>query len=86
MNLVTETITSCFYCLDAIYLLTQFCSPFRVIQNIADMKPKTRYIVATDDSQPTLDEIVKVSSSPSPPCFPLFTSFLPSLHLLPTLS
>jgi len=31
-----------------------------VIQNIADMKPKARYIVATDDSQTTLEEIVKV--------------------------
>lgn len=26
------------------------------------MKPKARYIVATDDSQTTLEEIVKVSS------------------------
>ena len=33
---------------------------YRVIQNIADMKPKARYIVATDDSQTTLEEIVKV--------------------------
>ena len=32
-----------------------------VIQNIADMKPKARYIVATDDSQTTLEEIVKVA-------------------------
>ena len=31
-----------------------------MIQNIADMKPKARYIVATDDSQTTLEEIVKV--------------------------
>ncbi len=33
---------------------------FRVIQNIADARPKVRYLVAVDDSQNTLEEIVKV--------------------------
>ena len=33
---------------------------FRVIQNIADSRPKVRYLVAVDDSKNTLEEIVKV--------------------------
>ena len=31
-----------------------------VIVNIADIKPKTKYIVAVDDSNCTLEEIVQV--------------------------
>ena len=34
----------------------------RVIQNIADSRPKVRYLVAVDDSKNTLEEIVKVGS------------------------
>lgn len=33
---------------------------FRIIQNIADSRPKVRYIIAKDDAQNTLEEIVKV--------------------------
>ncbi|CAH1792741.1 unnamed protein product [Owenia fusiformis] len=33
-----------------------------VIQNIADSRPKVRYLVAVDDSQPTLEDIVKCVS------------------------
>jgi hypothetical protein len=32
----------------------------RVIQNIADSRPKVRYLIAKDDSQSSLDEIVRV--------------------------
>ena len=32
-----------------------------VIQNIADSRPKVRYLIAKDDAQNTLEEIVKVS-------------------------
>ena len=39
-----------------IYLII-FCS---VVQNIADSKPKVRYLVAVDDSKNILEEIVKV--------------------------
>ena len=39
-----------------IYLFI-FCS---VVQNIADSKPKVRYLVAVDDSKNILEEIVKV--------------------------
>lgn len=31
-----------------------------VIQNIADSRPKVRYLIAKDDTQTTLEEIVKV--------------------------
>nr|CAB3220768.1 adenylate kinase 7 [Phallusia mammillata] len=34
-----------------------------VIQNVCDSKPKTRYLVAVDDSQNSLEEIVRVVSS-----------------------
>jgi len=34
----------------------------RVIQNVMDSKPATRYLIATDDSQVTLKEIVKTIS------------------------
>ncbi|KAL5008400.1 hypothetical protein ScPMuIL_013981 [Solemya velum] len=34
-----------------------------VIQNIADSKPKVRYLIAKDDSQTTLEDIVKAVSS-----------------------
>ncbi|XP_070577004.1 adenylate kinase 7-like [Ptychodera flava] len=34
-----------------------------VIQNIADSRPKTRYLVAVDDSQNTLEEIVRCVST-----------------------
>jgi len=33
---------------------------FRVIQNVADSRPKVRYLIAKDDAQNTLEEIVKV--------------------------
>jgi len=33
-----------------------------VIQNIADSRPKVRYLIAKDDSNNTLEEIVRVSS------------------------
>ena len=32
-----------------------------VIQNVADSRPKVRYLIAKDDAQNTLEEIVKVS-------------------------
>lgn len=31
-----------------------------MIQNIADSRPKVRYIIAVDDSKSTMEEIVKV--------------------------
>ena len=31
----------------------------QIIHNVIDQKPKTRYIVAVDESQTTLEEIVK---------------------------
>lgn len=31
-----------------------------MIQNIADSRPKVRYIIAVDDSKNTMEEIVKV--------------------------
>lgn len=34
---------------------------FRVIQNIIELKPKPKYIVAVDDSKKTLEDIVKVT-------------------------
>jgi hypothetical protein len=36
---------------------------YSVVQNIADSKPKVRYLVAVDDSKNTLEEIVKVQIS-----------------------
>jgi hypothetical protein len=36
---------------------------FRVIQNIADSRPKVRYLIAKDDSNNTLFEIVKVRTN-----------------------
>ena len=36
---------------------------FRVIQNIADGRPKVRYLVAVDDSKNPLEEVVKAVSS-----------------------
>ena len=36
---------------------------FSVLQNVFDQKPKTRYIVAVDDSQVTLEEIVRVGGA-----------------------
>ena len=43
----------------------QFCFVFhfRVIQNIADSRPKVRYLIAKDDSNNTLFEIVKVRTN-----------------------
>ena len=38
-----------------IYLLIYFCS---VVQNIADSKPKVRYLVAVDDSKNILEETI----------------------------
>lgn len=32
-----------------------------VLLNVCDQKPKVRYILAVDDSKPTLEEIVRVS-------------------------
>ena len=34
---------------------------FSALQNVFDSRPKTRYLVAVDDSQNTLEEIVRVS-------------------------
>ncbi|XP_071962489.1 adenylate kinase 7-like [Antedon mediterranea] len=34
-----------------------------VLQNIADSRPKTRYLVAVDDSQNTLEDVVKIIST-----------------------
>lgn len=34
---------------------------FRVIQNIIELKPKSKYTVAVDDSKNTLEEIIKVT-------------------------
>lgn len=34
---------------------------FSVVQNIADSRPKVRYLVAKDDANNTLEEIVKVT-------------------------
>lgn len=42
-----------------IHSVTRF--PFSVIQNVCDGHPKTRYLVAVDDSQNSLEEIVRVS-------------------------
>lgn len=33
---------------------------YRVIQNISEMRPKSKYILAVDDSKNTLEDIVKV--------------------------
>jgi len=41
-------------------LIVLLCFYFRVIQNIADSRPKVRYIIAVDDSKNTMEEIVKV--------------------------
>ncbi len=41
-------------------LITSTSYYFRVIQNIADSRPKVRYLVAVDDSKNSLEEIVKV--------------------------
>lgn len=35
---------------------------FRVLQNIIDLKPRSKYILAVDDSKNTLEEVVKVES------------------------
>ena len=35
----------------------------RVIQNIADSRPKVRYLVAVDDAKNSLEEIVKVRAT-----------------------
>lgn len=33
---------------------------FSIVVNVADIRPKVKYIVAVDDSRNTLEEIVKV--------------------------
>lgn len=33
---------------------------YRVLQNIIKLKPRTKYILAVDDSKNTLEEVVKV--------------------------
>lgn len=33
---------------------------YRVLQNIIKLKPKSKYILAVDDSRNTLEEVVKV--------------------------
>lgn len=38
----------------------ELCFFFRVIQNIIELKPKSKYILAVDDSKKTLEDIVKV--------------------------
>ena len=35
---------------------------YSIILNITDNKPKTKYIIAVDDSQNTQEEIVKVTN------------------------
>lgn len=35
----------------------------RVIENLVDLKPKTKYILAIDESKSTLMEIVKVNET-----------------------
>ena len=35
---------------------------FSVLQNIADSRPKVRYLVAVDDSKSSLEEVVKAVS------------------------
>lgn len=42
--------------------LNWLCSLFRVIQNIIELWPKSKYILAVDDSKNTLEDIVKVIS------------------------
>lgn len=34
---------------------------FRVIQNIIELQPKSKYILAVNDSKNTLEDIVKVN-------------------------
>lgn len=43
--------------------LNCLCSFFRVIQNIIEVRPKSKYILAVDDSNNTLEDIVKVTSA-----------------------
>ena len=42
--------------------VTYSCSLFSIVVNIADSRPKTRYLLAVDDSKNTLEEIVRVIS------------------------
>ena len=44
-------------------LLIKFYLFYSVLQNIADARPKVRYLIAKDDAQNTLEEIVKSVSS-----------------------
>ena len=43
------------------YWRTELCFFFRVIQNVIELKPKSKYILAVDDSKKTLEDIVKVT-------------------------
>lgn len=40
----------------------ELCSFCRVLQNILELKPKSKYILAIDDSNNTLEDIVMVTS------------------------
>lgn len=46
----------------AYYCWTQLCFFFRVLQNIIELRPKSKYIFAVDHSKNTLEDIVKVTS------------------------
>lgn len=38
---------------------------YRVLQNIIELKPRSKYILAVDDSKNTLEEVAKVRSGPA---------------------
>ena len=44
------------------YIITVFCSSCSVLVSVADSRPKVRYLVAVDDSQTTLEDLVRAIS------------------------
>lgn len=43
------------------YCRTKLCFFLRVLQNVIELKPKAKYILAVDDSKNTLEDIVQVT-------------------------
>ena len=46
--------------IEGLFIYLKIFIMYSVIQNIADSRPKVRYLIAKDDSNSTLEEIVKV--------------------------
>lgn len=60
--MIINSLYFCIYNLFEIITAGLNCVPFsRVLQNIIELKPKSKYIFAVDDSKNTLEDIVKVA-------------------------